>query len=368
MFKKTYKNLNLIEISKSALLDNFQYFQKLNPKNSVCPVLKSNAYGHGLTLIGKFVSDEINPEFICVDSLYEAYELRKSGAISPILILGYTFPQNYDVKKIDFSLPVFDIGTLKFLNKYQPGIKVHIKIDTGMNRLGLKENDYEEFSEELKKCANVIPEGIYSHLFDADNPDKSFTIKQIEDFKKAIKYFENEGFSFKYKHINATAGTINFNDEEFNLSRIGLGIYGISPFNNHSDKLKPALLFKSHIVEIKEVKKGEYISYGRNFKAEKQIKTAVLPVGYYEGIDRRLSNKGFVTIKDKYCPIIGNVCMNLTMIDISKVKNPYTGQEVIIFNNNYGSPNSIQKTASLINTIPYEILVKINNTIKRILI
>lgn len=368
MFNKTYKNLNLIEINKNALRDNFNFFQNINPKSKICPVLKSNAYGHGLTLVGKFVSNELNPEFICVDSLYEAYELRKAGIDSPVLVLGYTFPQNYEVKKIDFSLPVFDIESLRFLNRYQPGIKVHIKIDTGMNRLGIKENDYEKFSKELKKCSNLIPEGIYSHLFDADNPDKSMSLKQIQTFKEAINYFKNEGFSFKYKHINATAGSLHLGDEEFNLSRVGLGIYGISPNEDYNNRLEPVLLFKSHIVEIKEIKKGEFVSYGQNYKAESNMKIAVIPVGYYEGLDRRLSNNGFIKMSGVFCKIIGNVCMNLTMIDISSVKNPKIGQEVIVFDNNNLSFNSIFKTASLINTIPYEILAKINNTIKRILV
>lgn len=312
-----YKTLNLIQINKKSLIDNFNYFQILNPQTKVCPVLKSNAYGHGLKLIGKFVDQEINPEFICVDSLYEAYELEKVGVRTKILVMGYTFPENFKFRKINFHLPVFDLETLEVLNKYRPGVNVHIKVDTGMNRLGIKENEVDIFLRSLKKFNRVNVVGIYSHLSSADDVNEiEFSKKQIDKFKKITRYFESDGFSFQYKHINATAGAIRFPDNEFNLTRLGLGFYGISPFPVGSlfdrrlqNKIKPALRLITHICQLKEIKKGETVSYGRIFKAKKKMKIAILPLGYYDGVDRRLSNKWKVRIGDVYCPIIGLVCM-----------------------------------------------------------
>jgi len=371
-----YQTLNLIEVEKEALLKNFQYFQNSNSHTKICSVLKSNAYGHGLKLIGKFVDKEIKPEFICVDSLYEAYELEKIGVETKILVLGYTFPKNFKFRKINFHLPIFDLETLEVLNKYQPGVNVHLKIDTGMNRLGVKEDEVEDFMRSLKNFNRVNVVGIYSHLASAENINEDkFTKWQINKFKKIIKYFENSGFSFQYKHLFATAGALRFKDKEFNLIRLGLGFYGISPFSTESIsyrnlqyKIKPALKLITHICQLKEIEKGETVSYGRTFKAKRKMKIAILPLGYYDGVDRRLSNKGKVKIDDVYCQIIGLVCMNVTAIDVSAIKKPYVGQEVIVFDNQADSLNSIKNTADLIGSIPYEVLVSLSETTRRVLI
>ena len=357
--KKEYKTLNLIKINKRSLLENFFFFQKQNPQAKICPVLKSNAYGHGLKLIGKFVDQEIKPEFICVDSLYEAYELEKINIKTPILILGYTFPENFKYKKIDFRIPVFDPETLKILNKYQPGIKVHIKADTGMNRLGVKEKEIGYFIDSLLHCCNVKVEGIFSHLADADNKDESFSRQQIIVFKRIIKKFENAGFKFKYKHVCATGGSLKFKDPEFNLIRLGLGFYQTP---------QPALKLVSHIVDIKEIEKNETVGYSCTFTAKKRIKIAVLPIGYYDGVDRRLSNKGGVSVGSKLCPVIGRVCMNITMVDISNAKNAKVGDEVIVYDNNLKSPNNIVNTAKIIDSTPYEVLINLSETTRRILV
>ncbi|MGI5826259.1 MAG: alanine racemase, partial [Patescibacteria group bacterium] len=339
LFRKPYQTLNLVKINKSTLLSNFAFFQKQNPQAKICPVLKSNAYGYGLKLIGKFVDEEIKPEFICVDSLYEAYELEKTKITTPLLILGYTFPENFKHRNLNFRLPVFDGETLKILNKYQPGIKVHIKVDTGMNRLGIKENQVDGFVETLKQYPEIRVEGIYSHLADADNEDEAFSLKQIETFKRIIKKFEAAGFNFKYKHLCATAGSLKFKDPEFNLIRLGFGFYQVP---------NPALKLISHIIDIKEVEKGETVSYNCTFKAKQKMKIAALPIGYYDGIDRRLSNAGSVSVRGISCPIVGRVCMNITTIDVTKVKDVKIGQEVEI---------DIINQAELVHKSPYEALV-----------
>lgn len=374
--KRQYNTLNNIEISKEALLSNFNYFQKLSSKSYICPVLKGNAYGHGLTLVGKFVDKEIKPKFICVDSLFEAYELEKAGVKSEIMILGYTFPENFKYRKINFHLPVFDLKTLEILNRYQPGINVHIKIDTGMNRLGIKEDNIDNLVRSLKKLNRINVIGIYSHLSSADNPEaEKFTKEQILKFNKIIKHFESSGFSFKYKHINSTAGIIKNPDLEFNLSRIGLGFYGISPFpqktiehQNLVKYLKPALCFKSHIISLKKLKKGETLGYGRGYQAKEKKTVGIIPCGYFEGIDRRFSNQGCVKINNNFFNFIGNICMNICFIDLAGSKNDFLGKMVTIFDNNYSSSNSIYNSAKIINTIPYEILSKLNSSIKRTLI
>lgn len=373
--RRNYKTLNLIQIKRTALLHNFDYFQKLVPFYRICPVLKSNAYGHGLKLVGKLVEREIKPEFVCVDSLYEAYELSKEGIKTPIFIMGYTFPENFRFKKIDFILPVWDIETLKFLNFYQPGARVHLKIDTGMNRLGTKEDEVENFLRELKRIRKLRLriEGIYSHLSVADDPkgDKK-TEDQILLFKKIVSFFEKNGLVFKYKHINATAGTFRFPDREFNVSRLGIGFYGISPFvkgtsedNELKRKIRPALKLISHICQLKEVEKGESIGYGLKNKSRKRMKIGILPLGYSDGIDRRLSNKGVVLVKGKYCPVVGSVCMNMMAIDVSHLTKVKVGDEVVLFDNDNVKLNSVKEVAESLGTIPYEVLVRLSPLIRR---
>ena len=374
IFFASYQNLNLIEINKTNLLSNFFALQSLNKTSKICPVLKSNAYGHGLGQIAKILDKEIGPEFLCVDSLFEAYELEKLGIRSKILILGYTMPKNYSFREIDFHLPLFDTETLYCLNKYQASARVHLKIDTGMNRMGIKENQIDFFIKQLKKFPKVKVEGIYSHLATADSNNNKYAIAQINKFKQIVKYFESKGFCFRYKHINATAGFIKFQDPFFNISRIGLGIYGISPFSprNKYNKalnkiIKPVLKLKSHIVEIKTLCKGETVSYGQTFTAKKKTVIGVIAVGYADGVDRRLSNKGSVLVKNSLCPVVGRICMNVFMIDITNIPNVKTGQEVIVFDNNNENDNSIYNCAYKMNTIPHELLAMLNPTIKRII-
>lgn len=377
-FTRQYRTLNLIEVEKKALVNNFRFFQKLHPEAKICPVLKSNAYGHGLKLVGKFVDQEIRPVFICVDSLYEAYELEKEKIKTPILIMGYTFPENFRIaKRLNFTFPVYDEETLAILNKYQPGAKIHIKVDTGMNRLGLPPGQIREFIRKLRDYKRITIEGVYSHLSMADDltfAGKKFTGQQIKTFKEAIKLFEQEGINFKWKHIAATAGAMQIFDSEFNLIRLGLGFYGFSPFDDKTKpgktlikNLKPALKLSSHIVQIKEINEGDRVSYGGTFVASKKTKIGVLPIGYYDGIDRRLSNKGFARYKNTFCPIIGNICMNVIMIDVSGVGNPKVGDEVIIFEQSPFSPASIYQAAIAIETIPYTVLTDLSETTRRVL-
>jgi len=378
MKRSTYKNLNQIQISKSALKSNYDYFSSLSENTQIAPVLKSNAYGHGIIEVGKYVDKHIKPPFICVDSLYEAYQLQKAGVKTNILIIGYTFPENFKKtrKKLPFHIPVYDLETLKILNKHQPGANVHIKIDTGMNRLGLKLADVPTFITYAQSCDNLNFVGIYSHLSKADDPKAiQHTKEQLQLFKEVLKIFKHHNFSFKWRHISASAGASIIRDNTFNLARVGLGFYGYSPFNqsvklgrSQQKKLSPALSFISHLIQIKQIQKGDQVSYGGTFLAPKDMTIGILPAGYYEGIERRLSNRGFVSINNIPCQIIGRVCMNLTIIDISNVPNVEVGNEVFIYSSNNKHKNTVKKSAKLANTIPYVLLCHLSESTKRILI
>ncbi len=366
VFKRDYQTLNKIEISKENLLSNFKYLSSLNEqapssrskKVKIAPVLKSNAYGHGLTEVARILAESnISSKipFVCVDSLYEAYELSKAKIKTPILIMGYTDPENFKVKKLPFSFAVFDIESAKILNECQKGSNVHIFVDTGMNREGISLAELPKFLEQLKKLTNIKIEGLMSHLASADDVSDSLNKVQIKNFKKALEILKKHGFKPKWIHLLNSDGLLN--SDIGNLARVGLALYGISRDPN----LKPVLSLKTKIIQIKRLNTGNRVGYGGTFTAKKPMTLGVLPLGYYDGVDRRLSNKGFVQINKLRCPIIGNVSMNITTIDLSKIRNPYIGQEVNIY-------PSIETAAKISKTIPYDILASLSASTKRVIV
>lgn len=370
----TYHTLNEITIDSSALINNYHYFQKLNPNTKICPVLKSNAYGHGLLPVAQIIDTKFNPPYIMVDSLYEAYELSKQKIKTPILIMGYTDPQNYTIwKKLPFTFTVYDISSLEALNKYQPGAKVHFKLDTGMSRLGIQKNNIPSFIAALKKCQNLRIEGIYSHLSQADNPKKNtFTNNQIKLFKEMTSHFEKAGFNFKYKHISATSGASTLKDPYFNLIRLGLGFYGYSPFGPHTSLgrnqrkiLKPALTFTSRLALIKEINSGNHVGYRGTYIARQNEIIGILTAGYYEGIPWKLSNQASLLLHQTESPIIGNIAMNMTTIKIPRTIKAKIGDKVTVISPNIKECCSLYKLASILNTIPYTLLTGLHSSIRR---
>ncbi len=371
--KRSYQNLNKISVSKSALLANHQKIQALHQEAKVCPVLKSNAYGHGLKETAT-IFDAMGSPFLIVDSLFEAYELYKLKVKTPVLIMGYTAPENFKVKKLPFEIAVFDLDLAKILNRYQARCSVHIFVDTGMNREGVKIADLPQFLAEIKKLRNLKATGLCSHFADADNPSSlEFTKQQIETFKKALEIMQEFGIDPKWRHISASGGAFKVKDKAFNMLRVGLAHYGINPLaQNDADKnkiaLKPALEFSSTLVQIKKISKGDLVGYNCTFQAKKDMTIGLLPAGYYEGVHRGLSNLGCVKIRNIYCPIIGRVSMNMTSVDISKLKNPKIGEKVIIYSSKITDKNNLLENAKLIKVIPYELLVNLAESVKRVVV
>ena len=352
-------------ISQQALINNHQFLKQLQPHAQIAPVLKSNAYGHGLTTVAP-IFDQLKPPFLIVDSLYEAYELYKQNIKTPILIIGYTDPRNYAVKPLPFHYSIFDLETAQSLNKHQPGCNVHIFVDTGMNREGVKLKDLPNFINKLQKLNKIKIEGLASHFADADNPiDSSFTKKQLKNYHQALQILNDQGINPQWKHISSSAGTFINKDKTFNLVRAGLISYGISPFDKNIKQLQPALTFQTTLIQIKTLQKDDLVSYNLTYKATKDMTIGILPAGYYEGVDRRLSNKGVVKIRDKYCPIIGRVCMNLTVVDISQINNPNIGEKVEIYSPDMTAKNSVFQLAKTAHTIPYKLLTGLADSVHR---
>ncbi len=361
---KSYYPLNIIEISKKRLISNYKYLSSINKNIKVAPVLKSNAYGHGIIEVGTIL-DKLNPIFFCVDSIYEAYQLLNAKIKTPILITGFVDPNNLKIKKLSFSYAVFDLEQFRGILKNQPQAKVQLFIDTGMHREGLRVDELEMFVKQLNNEERSRVEGIMSHLAFSEEPENINTKKQIIQFKLAVKILKKYSIFPKFIHFGNSSGLLNSRKLGLsftNVARTGLALYGISSIKNSG--LKPVLQLKTHVIQLKKIKKGEKVGYDFTYEAKENGLIAVLPIGYNDGVDRKLSDKGIVLIKNKPCPIIGRVSMNLCAVDVTEVKNIKIRDEVIVFSNNENE-NNVVNSAKKADMIPYGILIHLERSTKR---
>lgn len=361
----TYQVLNKIELSRENLLKNYRYLSNINRKIKIAPVLKSNAYGHGIGYAAKML-DPLKPVFFCVDSLFEAYEILKTKVKTPVLIMGHIYPQNLSVKKLPFSYAIYDLKMAEIISRHQPQAEIHIFIDTGMHREGILLSDLKKFLREVKRFnLNIV--GLMTHLAIGGQPQHPLTKKQISEFNRAIAICKKEGIKLKFTHLGGSNAILHNKPKGCNIVRVGLAIWGIDPIGQDKN-LKPVLNLKTKVAIIKQIKKGDSVGYNAKFTAKKNMTIGTLPIGYYDGVDRRLSNKGFMMVDGEVCPILGFTSMNITTIDLSRVKKPYVGQEVTIFSNNAQDPNSILNSAKICKTTPYDLLVHLASSTKRVII
>ncbi len=353
-----------LSISKQALLENLESFRDMTPHGSVAPVLKSNAYGHGLTLIADILEKNApRTPFFVIDSYFEAAALRNEGIKTPLLIIGYTAPEVILKNKLaNVVCTVTHLDTLrKIAAEKSTHAKIHLKIDTGMKRQGILIEEIDEAVSCIKNAGNITLEGICSHLPDADASDASFTRTQIKIWNDVTKKFRAEFPTLTYWHLSNTDGHAFSSEIEANVSRLGIGLY---------TKPTPVLEMKTIITGIKKIKAGDKVGYSGTFVAHKDMTVATIPVGYFEGVDRRLSNKGVIKIhkngKDYFAPICGRVSMNITTFDVSGIDGLSVGDSVIVFSANKKDANSIEAVARACDTISYEILVHIPAHLKRV--
>ncbi len=368
LFKREYKPLNRIEVSSLALQHNYNYLAQSSGL-AIAPALKSNAYGHGIGLVAKAL-DDVKAPFYCVDSIYEGYELLKQRIKTPILIMGYVDPQNLQGKHLPFSFAVSTKESLLAIVQHQPHAGIHIFVDTGMHREGFSMKELPSIVELLQDMPHLHVEGLMAHFAASDKFDAPVTELQIKNFQKAQEMFAKAGLRPKWIHHANSSAVLNYakyKGKIGNLARTGISLYGIDPEKKNKN-LKPALTFKTKLVQVKEIGKGDTVGYDYTFTAKKPMLIGILPAGYNDGIDRRLSNTGIVKIGGKTCPVIGLVSMNLTAIDISGAKDSKVGDDVVIFSNTVFAKNSVATTAKTIKTIPYTLLVNMSASTRRVLI
>lgn len=376
-----------------SLRHNFSVLTKHLGK-SVTPiyVVKSNAYGHGVVQTvevlrkshfrkyGSGTSESGSTMFFGVDSIDEALQLKKAGTKNPILILGYVPPLMLaDVIKNGFRVCLYDISVLKELTRLAKRLHkkafVHVKIETGTHRQGVMPEDVHALVRSLKKFAPyLVVEGVYTHFADTENPQSRYYQEQLSVFQNAIKIFEEEGVRPTYLHTAASAATLLYPESYFNMARLGIALYGMYPSPDVADKikkkviLKQILTWKTRVAQVKTIPVGKTIGYDRTYKAEREIKIAVIPIGYWDGFDRGFSNNARVLIKSKYAPIVGNVCMNISMVDITNIPGVRVGDEVVLLGKQGKTELSAEDLAARIGTINYEITTRINPLIPRVVI
>lgn len=361
-----YQPLIEVRIFKDAILHNLHVFQKKYPALQFAPVLKSNAYGHGLVGVATILDNQRAP-FFMVDSFYEALVLRRAGIKTKILILGYNRTEqvlNNKLKECSFGIISFE--QLKIIStKLTKRQAFHLKIDTGMHRQGIMPEEIDEAIKLIKANKNFVLEGICTHLADADGADSTGTERQISIWNKSVNIFRKEFSEIKYFHASATAGTHYADKIDANVSRLGIGLYGINPSPFEQIDLHPAMEMVSVISSIKKITPGEKVGYGGTFISSAPTIVATVPVGYNEGVGRRLSNKGYFKIGDIFCPLAGRVSMNMSSIDVTQVPQIKLEDEVIVISANQNDKNSVENIAKICECIPYEVLVHVPQHLRR---
>jgi alanine racemase len=371
-FEKEYVTHNCITVSRSAIVHNVNIFRQLSGK-AIIPVLKGNAYGHGIQLVAQALARQQFP-YIAVDGYFEALRVREVSN-QAVLVLGAILPENFANMRYDnFAFAVQDAPTIHALGKTGKHIAVHLECNTGMNRYGAEPDDVTALAKLIVRYKNLTLEGVMSHLADSDGEDPATIDNAVDTFDTCVDRVREAGANPSLMHVAQTAGSLRAQSRHANAIRLGVGLYGINPFPaGHSlyaplqRALRPALTFTSTITHIIDLKKGEKVSYNYTFTAPRAMRIGIIPAGYYEGVDRALSNRGAVQVGSAYAPIVGRVCMNHTMISLEECPHAQVGDQVTIYSNNPADHNSISVIAKQHNLFAYNLLTSLSCDVRRVL-
>lgn len=371
-------NLTWVEISRSALQNNMQQFRNIVGGRILCPCVKANAYGHGLLEVGQ-VFLEAGADWLSVNALYEAVRLREAAVKSPIYILGYVALDDLQqAVELNCRLVVYNRETVEKLGSLGKPVKIHIKVETGNNRQGIRVEDLADFVEFVKKFSNIEIEGLSTHFANIeDTTDHSYAEKQLAVFNDAVKRVQACGVNVAIRHCANSAATILFQKTHFEMVRTGIASYGMWPSNETylaymrekkgEFELKPALTWKTRIAQIKTIAAGEYVGYGCTYRTGHETRLAILPVGYYDGYDRGL-NGAYVLIHGKRAPVRGRICMNIIMVEVTDIPEAKLEGEVILIGSDGGETIAAEQFGTWAGTINYEVTTRINERIPRIIV
>lgn len=362
-----------VGIAREALLHNFRTYQKAYPGIKLAPVLKSNAYGHDLGLIARALDQE-PLAFFMVDSLYEARKLRTTGVRSRILVLGYTRPEDIascPLRMVDFAIT--DLVQLRTLARLvRRPIRIHLKLDTGMHRQGITPDSLHEAMAIIQGTPALRLVGVCSHFADADTEGSAHAARQLTRWKEMSGVLVASFPGIEYRHLAATKGMRFAEAAGTNVARLGIGLYGFDTAPESGTALRPVLELRSIIGSLREIPAGESVGYNASFTTTRTTHIATVPAGYYEGVDRRLSNCGFALVRGIACPIIGRISMNMTTVDVTRVPDVSIGDTVTLISRERDAQNTVPAIASMISTplyreSEYVVLTHIPQHLKRVL-
>lgn len=358
-----------IHVHKDVLLENYHHFARGDVP--IAPVIKANAYGHGACQVARLLAENTDAPFFVVATYQQAVILREGGISTPVLVIGYVSPETIASNQYhDITFTVVDLDHLTAIDAaLEKTQSVHLKLDTGMHRYGVKPADVDQVIELLQQVRHVVLTGVFSHLCDTfTSVVNDFTTDQIEAFNTVTAHITDEFPSCKTVHLASTSshslrGQINANAE-----RVGIGLFGLANFTDEFHT-EPALSLMSTIASIRTVPAGEFVGYSRTYSPETERVIATIPAGYYEGVDRRLSNCGVVRIGEEVCPIVGKVSMNATTIDVTDCRPaPRIGDVVEIISADRTAPNSARAITETIDAVHYRITTQIPARLPRILV
>jgi len=364
------------EVNLDNIAHNVKEIRRITDKKAeVMGVVKADAYGHGVLEVARTLIEN-GVTRLAVSMLDEAIQLRQNGIEVPILILSYTDPiRAEEIILNDVTQTVFSHDLAEALSdaavRLNKNVKIHIKIDTGMTRVGFMPG-YSAVKnvEKISKLPRIIVEGLFTHFASADETDRSYTYMQFERFMSIVSELNRIGVYIPIKHVCNSAGIIEYPEMHLNMVRPGIALYGMYPSDEvHKDKidLKPAMTLKANIILVKEVEPGTCISYGRIFKTQRASKIATLPIGYADGYTRLLTGKGKVLVNGQLVPIVGKICMDQCMIDVTDVEGDVNvGDEAVLFGIQNGKEIKIEDLAKEIGTINYEIACIVGKRIPRV--
>lgn len=372
---KTYSRV-YAKIDLDAVAWNMEQMKKnLKEGTEMVAVIKTDGYGHGAVQVASMLESYDYVWGYAVATLDEAVVLRAAEIQKPILVLGCIFPDQYwEMLKYEIRMNVYTKEMAEAISALavEKGEQayVHIKLDTGMARLGFsaEESSIEEIKE-IAELPNLVLEGVFTHFAKADEEDKTFTMMQLEKFEWMTQRLEEEGVTFPYVHASNSAGIIDVRRADYNLVRAGIAIYGLYPseeVDKEKVQLKPALSLKSHIAFVKDIPAGTPVSYGGDFVSEHQMRIATIPIGYGDGYPRSLSDTGYVLIRGKKAPIIGRICMDQFMVDVSDIPEVKFGDEVTLIGRDQEEYLPVEKLSELSGRFNYEFVCDLGKRIPRV--
>ena len=373
-----------VEIDRAALVHNIREFRRLiGPRRKLLAVVKANAYGHGLCETAPIVLGA-GADWLGVNSIEEAVALHDAGNKAPVLILGSVAPENAEeVVARGFRIVVYDNDMIDRLaaasRKLDKPAYLHFKLETGTNRQGIPPEKIAGFIARAVRKPGLRAEGLYSHFANIeDTTNHSYPLRQLEIFRSTLDVLKEQNLRVPIRHFASTAATIIFPETWFNLVRAGIGIYGLWPsketylscIQTHHEplSLKPVLSWKARIAQVKTVAKDSFIGYGCTYKTGRRTRLAVVPVGYYDGYPRDLSNAAYAVVRGGRAPVRGRVAMNFFMADITDIPGVRAGDDIVLIGKEGREEISADKLASMAGTISYEILSRINPLIPRIVV